>query len=107
MSTPSDRLTDIAHEADYWRLALDDVLGVNTLIGTAAETLSEVTVSLLSASQAPHEHALGFVADGMDAVSATMRHLQQMQTKVISLTELVSGRLKVLEAAVAELGRIG
>lgn len=91
MSRPVE---EIVFEAEYLRLANNDLRSIIDLISEAAASLSELPVALLEAatSLTPYDGILRATTGATE----TMTKLREIQDAAIGLGELVGGRIQAL-----------
>lgn len=88
----------LLHEADYWRLALTDLLELNTLVLTASQELSQTPLEVLALTMATMQVETGDSLGRISrATSATMTTLQAIGEGVGRLVDLAGGRQKAMQ----------
>ena len=97
-----DRAREILTEAEYSRLALDDLREITNAAGRIAEGLANATVVGMTLLTAPDNVRRGLVADLLDHVGGGMRDLEQMGPHIEAITNLYHGRARMLKAEVDE-----
>lgn len=98
-----DRGDQLVRELDAWRCVNDDLRSAVVAIADAASAVAEATVAGVSVAALTDPRAIGFVSDATEANSRAMRRLSELTDIVVGISDEVSGRLRVLGAAVDAL----